>query len=186
MTAASPARLSRLSRQLSRLLRHAAPQEGLVLDPQGHAPLDEVLLLLARHCPGVTREEVLAVVRTVEPEKQRFSLDADGWIRANYGHSLPERVRHPVADPPAVLYHGTTQAALALILREGLRPMQRQYVHLTTDRDLARRVGGRRGAPALVRVDSAQALGAGVVFYRANPVFWLSDGLPAGCLQPDA
>lgn len=174
--APTSARLRQLSKRLSWLLRHAARQEGLLPDPQGWVALDDVLVRLA-----VPREHVLAVVRLVEPHKQRFSLEGE-WIRANYGHSQPERVLHPQAEPPPVLYHGTTEAAVAAILREGLRPMRRQYVHLTTDLALARKVGSRHGPATVLRVDTAPARAAGVVFYRANPVFWLAAELPGLCL----
>lgn len=176
------AALRHLSRRLSWLLRHAAQQEGLLPDEQGYVRLDDVLRLLRRGQRGVGRDEVLAVVQTVDPHKQRFSLDTGpqgDWIRANYGHSLSERVSHPVAQPPPCLYHGTTAAVLDTILQEGLRPMQRQYVHLSTDPVLALQVGARRGPAVLLAVDTALA---GVPFYRANPLFWLADSLPAACL----
>jgi RNA:NAD 2'-phosphotransferase (TPT1/KptA family) len=61
----------------------------------------------------------------VEPDKRRFSI-VDDDIRANCGH----------------------QAAVPDVLREGPAPMKRQYVHLTGNRELAVRVGARRGATA--------------------------------------
>ncbi len=178
----TPLQLKQLSKSLAWLLRHAAQQEGLLPDPQGWVLLDDVLPLLAAQCPGVTREAVQAVVSTVDPHKQRFSLEG-GWIRANYGHSLPERICHPEASPPPTLYHGTHRSALEAILREGLRPMQRQYVHLTTDPVLARQVGSRQGPPVVLAADTAAARAAGVVFFRANPVFWLAQNLPGQCLR---
>ncbi|HEY6125108.1 MAG TPA: RNA 2'-phosphotransferase, partial [Steroidobacteraceae bacterium] len=99
-------------------------------------------------------------------------------IRANYGHSFAERVAHDRQTPPALLLHGTTEAAAPLILRDGLRPMKRQYVHMTPDRELALRVGARRGKPRIVKVAALAALEDGVVFYRANESFWLADSIP--------
>lgn len=48
--------------------------------------------------------------------------------------------------PPAVLFHGTATASLPVILADGLRPMRRQYVHLSADRDTALSVGSRKSA----------------------------------------
>ena len=57
--------------------------------------------------------------------------------------------------------------------------MARQYVHLTTDVDLARQVGSRRGPPCLVRIDARKAHVNGVVFMPANEFFWLAHSVPA-------
>jgi putative RNA 2'-phosphotransferase len=39
------------------------------------------------------------------------------------------------SKPPAILYHGTSPSAAKNIMSEGLRPMNRQYVHLSTDKN---------------------------------------------------
>lgn len=176
--------MTSLSKLMSLVLRHEPERFGLCLDAEGFVPIDDLVAAIGTRQPGVTREQVLAVVAQVEPRKQRFTIAGDD-IRANYGHSLARRIEHEVAPPPERLYHGTHAAAVAVILGEGLRPMGRQYVHLTTDRELALRVGARRGAPAVLRVEVARALAAGVVFYRANRTFWLVDAMPAGCLAHD-
>jgi putative RNA 2'-phosphotransferase len=170
-----------LSKLMSLILRHAAERFRVPLDPEGFAALEDLLAAVQRERPGTTEDDVRRVVARVEPEKQRFTI-VGGDIRANYGHSLDERVVHPAVTPPDVLFHGSHRAAVPTILAEGLRPMQRQYVHLTVDVGLARRVGSRRGAPVLLRVDAARAAADGVAFYRANPTFWLADVVPAAYL----
>ena len=74
--------------------------------------------------------------------KQRFAVEG-GRIRARYGHSVPLAISYEYAEPPATLYHGTSEANLASILREGLLPMGRQKVHLSADTETARQVGLR-------------------------------------------
>lgn len=179
---AADRRLVRLSKLMSLLLRHRPAEHGLVLDPEGFTPLDELLEVLGRELPGTTRNDVEAVVATVEADKQRFTI-ADGAIRANYGHSLAGRIAQEAATPPDVLFHGTNEAALATILADGLRPMRRQYVHLTTDRAIARRVGARRGRVRLLEVDAGAAHREGLAFYRANDSFWLVDAVAARFLR---
>lgn len=169
-------RLIRLSKALSLALRHRPEDFGLELDPEGYAPLEDVLAALRVRAPDLTAADVEAVVATVEPDKQRFTL-REGWIRANYGHSLAARIAQRPAPPPPTLWHGTHAGALETVLREGLAPMSRQYVHLTTDPALALRVGGRRGRPVLLEVAAGRAHDAGVVFYEANARFWLVDRL---------
>jgi putative RNA 2'-phosphotransferase len=130
----------------------------------------------------VTETDIVAVVETLEPDKRRFSI-VDGDIRANYGHSLAERIVHVAAEPPEILCHGTHENAVRSVLRDGLAPMKRQYVHLTGDRELAARVGARRGKPVLLDVAAGDAHRDGVRFYRANEAFWLVDAVPPRYLR---
>jgi putative RNA 2'-phosphotransferase len=176
--------LKALSKLISLILRHEPERFGVVLDPEGYTSIEDLLVAVRSVRPATPLEDIAAVVATVEPDKQRFTIIGDS-IRANYGHSLRERVAQVEAAPPPVLYHGTSARAVEAILEHGLRPMNRQYVHLTTDRELARRVGGRRGSPVLLRVDAARASAEGVKFYKANVTFWLVDALPPAYLATE-
>jgi putative RNA 2'-phosphotransferase len=171
-----------LSKLMSLILRHEPEKFGLILDAEGFAPLQDLLEAVRRERPGTTEADVRAVVATVEPQKQRYSI-VDLDIRANYGHSLDGKIRHAPSVPPDILYHGTSEKAVAAILASGLRPMARQYVHLTEDRALALKVGGRHGKPRLIQVDAPRAHREGIVFYKANRSFWLADAVPATYLQ---
>ena len=73
------------------------------------------------------------------------------------------------------------------IMTSGLKPMRRQYVHLTEDRLLALTIGGRHGKPRLIQVDAGRVHQQGIRFYRAHPQFWLADEIPSmflSCLEP--
>ena len=175
--------LKAISKQLSWILRHEAERLGLQMDPEGYVLIADLLEVMLRSEPGITEAVIREVVAKIEPRKQRFSI-VDDSIRANYGHSLEMRIGQQIALPPDALFHGTTKAALELILGEGLKPMRRQYVHLTPDIDLARSVGSRHGKPILLRVDAQRAHAEGVVFYSANRNFWLVDQLPAKFFNP--
>ena len=170
--------LARLSKLLSLMLRHEPGTFGLTLDAEGYAPVAEVVMAARTRLPAVSEADVIAVVETVEADKRRFSI-VDDEIRANYGHSFADRIAQAARTPPAKLWHGTHLNAIERILREGLAPMKRQYVHLTTSESIATRVGARRGQAVLLEVDAAAAHAAGVVFYQANESFWLADSVPA-------
>lgn len=167
----------RVSKLMSLILRHEPERFGIVLDPEGYTPLEDLVRALKTSIPDVEIEDVRRVVETNEPEKSRFSIFGPD-IRANYGHSLSERIIQQKVTPPYVLLHGTTWAAAPQIRRDGVRPMRRQYVHLTTSRELAAKVGGRHGKALVLEVDALQASASGVVFYRANEHFWLADFVP--------
>jgi len=174
--------LKRVSKQMALLLRHAPDSAGLVLDPEGFVHLDDLVDALRHHIGEVTTETVRAVVAQVEPSKQRYSI-VDDCVRANYGHSTADRIAHASAAPPDVLVHGTSTSAAATILMQGLLPMKRQYVHLTSDRQLAGAVGTWHGKPCLIRVDARGAHADGIVFYKANHTFWLVERLDSRYLS---
>ena len=83
----------------------------------------------------------------VRSDKVRFELK-DDKIRALYGHSyyyssnLFTKIHKTASKPPAILYHGTSPSAAKNIMSEGLRPINRQYVHLSTDKYKKRRRTG--------------------------------------------
>jgi putative RNA 2'-phosphotransferase len=85
------------------------------------------------------------VIAGDEHGKRRFEL-VDGRVRAVFGHStgVPEII-YTAVQPPDMLYHGTVRRFVRQILLEGLKPQSRQYVHLTTNREEAERVGRRHG-----------------------------------------
>ncbi|MBP7146364.1 MAG: RNA 2'-phosphotransferase [Acidobacteria bacterium] len=166
-----------LSRFLALILRHKADEFGLVLDPRGWAPLERVLdVVRAEHrFRDVRPDDVQDLVAGGSGDgSRRFEL-ADGRIRARYGHSLARRIEYPPAVPPQHLFHGTAPDTLAQIRRAGLRPMGRQYVHLSATRAMARRVGARHGGrPVVVGVRAAEAHAAGTVFHDAGNGVWLT------------
>lgn len=173
--------LKLLSKHMSWVLRHAADQIELPVDPEGYVPIGDLTTRLRVNLPWVTEEHIHRVVKTIEPQKQRFTIDGT-WIRANYGHSFEKVIEHKASEPPAILYHGTSENKLDEILNSGLLPMSRQYVHLTTELSLARKIGGRHGKPSVLQIDTQKAKQAGIMFLQANPMFWLVDHIPSDCL----
>jgi len=173
----------RLSRFLAFVLRHHPEEIGLELDERGACDL-EALLEGIRSRPGferVTREQVEQVV-TSGAGAARFAID-QGRIRARYGHSLAQPIQYDPAEPPAMLFHGTTPEAAEQGLAEGLSAGQRQRVHLSVDTPAAREVGGRRCPdPVILQVDTECAAKAGVRFYRGGPAVWLADDIPPECI----
>jgi len=170
--------LKQVSKQMSWILRHEAERLGLHLDAEGFVSVDDLLPLLRETMPDVSDAHIEAVVESIEPQKQRFLL-VDGCIRANYGHSLDARIAYSATEPPDLLFHGTTNEAASKILASGLLPMNRQFVHLTIDKNLATQIGGRHGKPLLLLVDAGEAHRDGINFYNANRGFWLAASVPA-------
>jgi len=159
----------RISRFLSYLLRHRPSEYPLAFDRHGFVAWSEVVDLVEERFYDATEEEIRAVV--IESEKKRFEL-RDDKIRATYGHSFPVDLGLEPVEPPDELYYGTARDLAQSILREGLKPRDRRYVHLSASLEEAEAVGKRRDpAPAIVVVDTQAAREAGIVFYRSGPLF---------------
>ena len=162
----------RISKRLSRHLRHDPAALGLTLAPGGWVPVDALVRALE-----ITRSELAEVVE--KNNKRRFAFDETGTrIRASQGHSVTIDLGLPDATPPDVLYHGTVAKYLDAIFREGLRPMNRHAVHLSATLDTARTVGARRGKPVILRVDAAAMAAAGHAFQVSANGVWLTASVP--------
>lgn len=168
-----------LSRTVSHALRHEPWVYELELDEQGWVGVDALVEALRqeRRWSAVTADDVARMVAT--SSKQRHEI-RDRRIRAVYGHSVPTLIVRTPGVPPELLFHGTSPTSAAVVLADGLRPMRRQYVHLSTDTEMAHAVGSRKATPpTLLVVRALDAHEAGTAFYAGNAKVWLADHVPA-------
>ena len=170
-------RLVRVSKYLSRHLRHQPERLGLELSPGGWVDVDVLLAALeARHFP-VSRSELEEVV--AKNDKRRFSFDETGVrIRANQGHSVDVDLQLEATAPPPKLYHGTSERIIDQVLAGGLKRMGRHHVHLCSDPGTARRVGSRHGRPVVLVVDATAMASNGMDFFVTENGVWLTDHVP--------
>ncbi|MFD5320961.1 RNA 2'-phosphotransferase [Streptomyces sp. NPDC127098] len=174
--------IKKISKYLARHLRHDPGRIGLVLDEGGWADIDELLAACGRRGMRVSRAQLDEVV--ARNDKRRFAVDPTGRrIRASQGHTIEVDLGLTPLAPPARLYHGTVAASLPGIRVEGLRPMRRQHVHLSPDRETATRVGARRGRPVVLPVEAGEMHAAGHVFWRSDNGVWLTEAVPAAFLR---
>lgn len=181
MPALDERRRRRLSKLLSLILRHKPEFVGVRLDREGFADVDipELARRISRlrGLSWVRPEHILEVVE-LDP-KGRFEVRGNR-IRATYGHSVPvEPVGEPTRDVPDVLYHGTTEEALRNILREGLRPMSRRFVHLTTNPRDALIVARRHGTNiVLLEIDAKRMVEEGHTLWKVSDLVFLAKVVP--------
>ncbi|MFF7967203.1 RNA 2'-phosphotransferase [Streptomyces sp. NPDC007903] len=173
-------RTVKVSKYLSKHLRHQPERIGLTLDPAGWVEIDTLLAAAAAHGFPVSRAELDHVVAV--NDKRRFAVEG-GRIRASQGHSVEVALGLPPAAPPPYLYHGTVARSLDAIRAEGLRPMNRHDVHLSADRETATRVGARRGRPVVLTVDAGAMHRDGHVFHVSANGVWLTDAVPPRYLR---
>jgi len=173
----------RLPRFLSFVLRHHPEEIGIVLDAQGQADIAKLVAALRtrKGLETVTRRDLEALA--TGPAAARFEVRGN-FIRARYGHSLPQPIEYEEATPPAHLFQGTAPDTARQALAEGLKARNRQRVHLSVDVTAAREIGLRRSEAAVIlKIDTAMAAKAGVKFYRAGPAVWLADDIPPQCIS---
>lgn len=179
---AEAAHLVRISKYLSKHLRHDPQRLGLTLAPGGWVPVADLLAAAAADGFPIRTEELAIVV--AQSDKQRFALSADGQhIRANQGHSTPVDLQLQTQAPPRYLYHGTALATLPAILAQGLRKMNRHQVHLSADPETARQVGQRHGKPVVLVVEAERLAATGVSFWRSANGVWLVEQVPPEYLR---
>jgi len=167
----------RLSKFISKILRHDPASVGIVLDKNGWAYADELISGLNRRGHPINREILERIVR--ENNKQRYSFNEDRTkIRANQGHSVDVDVELKKAAPPAALYHGTAAQFLEGIRKDGISRQRRQHVHLSPDPETAAVVGRRHGKAVVLQINAAAMAEAGFDFWLSENGVWLCEGVP--------
>ena len=158
----------RVSKYMSYLLRHNP--ENLNMDRYGFVSLDELLEKIREHFQ-VDKKFISEIIK--KNDRKRFGI-AEDRIRALYGHTIPVGLQLEEDKSVKVLYHGTTLNAASKILKTGLKPMKRRWVHLSPTIETAIRVGLRRTLkPVVLEIDAEAARKDGGKFHKATDTVYL-------------
>ena len=155
------------SKLLAYILRHST-----VMDNLGWGAID----ILCRHY-GYTIVELETIVANDNKGRFLFSDDKTA-VRALYGHSVKIELNLSPSTPPAVLYHGTAKKNIDLIYAEGIRPMSRNKVHLSSTIETAKLVGQRHGTPIVLEINTYAMATDGHSLYQLNNDIWQTDYIP--------
>lgn len=183
----------RVSKTLTQILRHKAPDLGIDIDSAGFCKTEAVLATAWMQELECTLEDVDQVVK--ESDKQRFEVQYINdihCIRAVQGHSIEavddeaslRRLAEDDSDLPERCVHGTYHRYLDAILEEGLKPggaegaCSRKHVHFAPFEPGDKRVisGMRYDAEVAIWVDLKRAMQAGIPFYMSPNQVILSPG----------
>jgi putative RNA 2'-phosphotransferase len=175
-----PDQKTRLSRVISHALRHAPQTYGLTLDENDSVELSELVSILRRSAKEFSELDELDVVElTLNAEKVRHQIKA-GRIQALYGHSISSKQTMTAVDAPSMLFHGTSPSSVTAILEQGLKPMRRRFVHLSSDLETARIVGRRKSPePAILEIRARSAEQEGEKFFQVADKIWLTSKIQA-------
>lgn len=168
----------RISKFLSYVLRHHPELIDLELDQNGWANTQVLIEKSTTKNHVLTKEILKEIVAT--NDKKRFSFNEDETkIRANQGHSLQHiDLEMEAVQPPEFVYHGTVAKFLDAIKEQGLLKGSRQHVHLSLDIETAKKVGGRRGVPVILKIEAQKMHSEGFKFYCSANGVWLTDHVP--------
>lgn len=162
-------------------LRHVPEKFNLTLSAEGWVAVSDLINSLEnfeKKWEGLTKDDLLQM--DAQSGKKRFEIKGDR-IRALYGHSTKEtQITYQPITPPDTLYHGTSNEAAELIKKEGLKPMGRQYVHLSDKIETAAILGKRKEKqPVLLIIDAKRAFEDGIKFFHGNDNTWLAEPIPS-------
>ena len=165
--------LVQIGKRMSYLLRHNP--EDLSIDKNGWVKVEEMVVKL-----NITNFVLDLIVDT--NNKKRYAYNEDKTlIRASQGHSIKVDVELKEMIPSSELYHGTSPTVIELIMKSGLKKMNRQHVHLSPDIDTAKHVGKRHTKyknPIILSVDCKSMVTDGYKFYISVNGVWLTDNIP--------
>jgi putative RNA 2'-phosphotransferase len=127
-----------ISKSISYYLRHNPEELGIKLDIYGWTDLNSFInKISAKLNSNISINKVEDIMK--QSEKQRFEIDiSTNSIRAKYGHSILVKNNYQVLLKPVKLYHGTSSSNLESVKKIGLISKNRQYVHLTSNFELAK------------------------------------------------
>ncbi len=165
----------RNSKLLSKILRHSPEIVHIQLDKNGWTDVKILLEKIGKYTKTkITFDELEYVVEN--NDKKRFAFNADKtMIRANQGHSIQVALNYAPVKPPDILYHGTAIQNIGGIKQKGLLKMKRHHVHLSPDKQTARKVGIRHGKVVILPVKAREMHQKGYSFYCSTNGVWLTD-----------
>ncbi len=166
----------KVSKYMTYLLRHKPD----FVDAGGWVSLEKLLEEVKRKYPNVTLHDIIEIAES--DEKGRYEISGNK-IRARYGHSFPVNIEMEELRKGR-FFHGTSCRNAVAILREGLKPMRRNFVHLTTLLDIAIENARRKGNCVVVfEIDLNCLKEKGIKVYKASDKIAVTKYVPPECIK---
>jgi len=179
----NPRERIKISKLLSGILRHFPKEYGIELDAEGWTEIKILVKEIKRRRRDLSwiTEDVVKAIALLDP-KGRFEI-REGKIRARYGHTINVKVDYQEDLTSKLLYHGTVRRFLDNILKEGLKPMKRRWVHLSLTKEDAFLVGRRHGSDVVILIIDCDCLRKkGIKIYIASKTVRLASYVPPECI----
>lgn len=175
--------LADTSKFLSFVLRHKPEAIGIVLDREGWANIDKLILCAQKAGKRLTRALLDTVVATSDKSVLVIPVMVGASARFRGIRLRRSLFPLPKKTPPQFLYHGTASRFLDEIKKQGLIAGDRHYVHLSADEATARKVGARHGSPVVLTVKAQEMAKRGIPFWQAENGVWLTSTVAVEFLE---
>jgi putative RNA 2'-phosphotransferase len=173
-----------LAKFLSYLLERRPDEFGLVADDNGYFRIKDVL-------KAINEEQGWTYVRRSHLNEVSLSVPnppfeiSDPFIRGINRERLA--AARPVDTLSKLLYICVRQKAHPVAMEKGLFPSGNPKIVLSSDRELALRIGKRIDAqPVLLSVHVEKSLKEGVVYGQVGQSLFVTDFIPPSCLMGPA
>jgi putative RNA 2'-phosphotransferase len=170
-----------LAKFLSYILERRPDEFGLVADDNGYFRIKEVL-------KAINEEEGWRHIRRSHLNEVLLSLSnpsfeiSEPFIRGVNREQLA--ARRAVDHLPKLLYICVRQKAHAVAMEKGLYPSGSPKIVLSSDRELALRLGKRIDSePVVLSVHAEKSLKEGVIYHQAGQNLFVTDFIPPSCLM---
>jgi len=168
-----------LAKIISYILGRNPAEFGLVPDSDGFVKIKEFLKALSE-------EEGLKYVRTSNINEILITLPnppveiRGNHIRAKHRLAMPANI--PAQNLPKLLYTCVRRKAYPSVLENGIRPMGFSHVILSSEPEMAERIGRRRDPmPVQLVVQTEISSDKGITFYEAGETLYLAESIQPGC-----
>jgi putative RNA 2'-phosphotransferase len=171
--------LEQLAKFISYILGRNPAEFGLVPDSDGFVKIKDFL-------KAVSEEEGLKYVRRSNINEILITLpNTPVEIRGNHiraKHRLAKPTNIPAQNLPKLLYTCVRRKAYPGVLENGIRPMGFTHVILSSEPEMAKRIGKRRDPmPIQLVVQTEISLNKGLIFYEAGETLYLAESIQPGC-----
>ena len=168
-----------LAKFIDYILARRPDEFGLVVDAEGFVKIKELLKALHEEVGWkyVRRSHLNEIMITL-PQPTVEILE--NKIRAKTRHLLPKST--PTSNPPKLLYTCVRRKAYPSVREKGIHPSGHCQIVLSSNRELAHRIGKRMDpSPVVLTVHTQQSTDKGVRYHQAGEALFLSDHVPVGC-----
>jgi len=173
------AHVRKLAKFLAYLLGRRPDEFGLIPDADGYIKIKELL-------KAIHEEDGWHHIRQANIQEVLYSLPSPPFeiketlIRAKQRDQI--YLPRPCSHPPKLLYTCIRTKAHLVADEKGIIPAKHPKVLLSSDSDMALRMGRRIDAsPVLLTVQVERAMQNGVSFDQAGETLYLADAIPPNC-----
>ncbi len=171
--------IDRIGRMMALILRHQPERFGLTMDGRGWVDLEQFVEAIRRARPQYERwlktHHILALVET--DEKGRYQVDG-GMVRATYAHSVNVNLDDLPEANVDKLYFPVSEEEQDMVLEAGLRPSDRNMIHLSATPDKAYSAGRVHIAdPLLLEIDVKGSTDSGNFIFRAGKTVYITEAV---------